>query len=104
VVLEDLRAGLRAAALRADHVLERDRHAVAVRLLGDREVRVQLRIALVDRRAVGLPELARGDLAPLEQAGRLLGGESERVDRAVRRPRAALRAARAAQGPSSDGP
>ena len=44
--------------LRRDHVLERDRDAVAGRLVDERQVGVELLVARVDRGAVGVPELA----------------------------------------------
>jgi len=49
-------------------------------LPGDVEVGVQLRIARLDRLEVGDGELVAGDLAALEQPGRLLRGEPQGVD------------------------
>ena len=60
VVLEDLRAGGRRDALRADHVLDRDRDRRAPpRLSQTVEERVQLGVALADRGGVGGEELVR---------------------------------------------
>ena len=82
--LQDLRARCRLDPLRPDHVLERDRHALAVRLVDEREVAVQLAVARVDRGAVRVPELARRRPPALEQAHGLLGGQAQRVDHASR--------------------
>ena len=83
-------------ALGRDHVLERDRDAVALGLVDEREVGVELAVARVDRRAVGIPELPRRDLAALEQPARVLGREPQRVDAAahVQLPRPRPRARR----------
>src|SRR5205814_7157175 len=78
VPLEDLRAGRRADALRPDHVLERDRNALAVTVVEPEQERVQVVLA----RAIGVEELAGRDLLALEQPARLLRGESQRVDHA----------------------
>ena len=44
------------------------------------QVRVQVAVALVDRGAVGVEELAPAHLLVLEQVQRLLGRQPERVD------------------------
>ena len=59
VVLEDLRACRRAEPARRDHVLERDRHAVAVGSSSETSGTRAARRRRVDRGAVGVPELAR---------------------------------------------
>src|SRR5439155_4068301 len=64
-------------------VLDRDRHAVALVPLEHLKLGVQLAVPLADRVEVGAPELLRGELAPLEQPERLLGGEAQRVDHAA---------------------
>ena len=43
---------------------------------------MQLLVVLVDRLAIGGAELGRRDLAAVEQAARVLGGEAEGVDHA----------------------
>src|SRR5204863_9766389 len=60
-------------------VLERDRDAFAVRVLDERQVRVRLAVALVDRGAVGGTELGRRGLASRQDAGSVFGREAQRV-------------------------
>jgi hypothetical protein len=82
VVLEDLRTRRGADAFGRDDVLERDRDAVAARVIGEREVRIELAVPLVDRRAVGREELRPRHFAAVEQVLRAFSGEPERVDHA----------------------
>ena len=77
---EDLRAGRRLDALGRDHVLERDRNAVALRALDRPQVAVQLAVPLGDRVEVRAMELGAGDLPALQQPERLLDGQSQGVD------------------------
>src|SRR5262249_29896249 len=80
VVLEDLRAGSRTHALRGDDVLEGDRDAVVLVRVDQREEAVQVVVAGVDRLAIGRAGVGARHLATLEQAHRILCGESEGVD------------------------
>src|SRR5262249_11620155 len=80
VALEDLRAGRRGDPFRPDHVLERDRQAVAARVVTEVEVAVELLVAVVDRGAVGGEELGAGDLAGVHEPPRLFGSQAKRVD------------------------
>ena len=82
IACEDLRRGRRLDPARGDQVLERDRNAFAFDLVHGCQERVQLRIALIDRRAVGAVQLGGGDLAAFQHSGRLLGGEAKRLDHA----------------------
>src|SRR3954452_9735216 len=80
VALEDLRACRRRDPLRPDHVLDRDREAVAAGVVADVEVAMKLLVAVVDRGAVGGEQFGSRDLARLEEALCLFGCEPERVD------------------------
>jgi len=80
VALEDLRAGGRRDALRPDHVLDRDGHALAAIVVADMEEAMELGIARVDRLAVGGVELGARELLVAQEARRLLRRQTQRVD------------------------
>src|SRR5438874_4923653 len=91
VALENLRAGGRRDPLRPDHVLQRDRQALAARIVTEMEVAVELGVAVVDRSPVGGKELGARDLARVDEAPRLLGGQAKRVDHYVAPPGGTLK-------------
>ena len=77
---EDPRARRRLDALRRDHVLERDRDARSVPRLDRSQIGVELVVPLRDRLEVRGVELGRRELAPIDEADRILGREPQRVD------------------------